>query len=165
MTFITQHSLIPIFNWLLIVEREYSEYETDTQLKAFCHYQSYSVILSRLEFYSKGTREYPNRCQGIDDTENVLSIKQCLPTPYLRRQGRLSPLEFNVRMWKLLEHWFSLLYFRITWKATSPTNYITDSGGRIKVWVFHKSFQAIPMSVKVENHLLGIRRQWPNNLV
>lgn len=59
----------------------------------------------------------------------------------------------------------TLLYFRITRKATPLTNYITDSGGRIKVWVFHKPFQAIPMSVKVENHILGISRQWPNNLL
>lgn len=48
MTFITQHRLIPTFNWLLIVEREYSAYEMDTQLKAFCHDQRCSVIFLSL---------------------------------------------------------------------------------------------------------------------
>lgn len=53
----------------------------DTQLKAFCHYLSHSIILSLVpEFYSKGTRNYPNHYQGMDDHEDVLSPKHCLTT-------------------------------------------------------------------------------------
>lgn len=83
MTHIAQHSLIPTFNWLLIVEKNYSEDEMDTQLKALCHYQVRSIISLSLvsEFYYKGTRNYPNHCQGIDDNADVLAPKHCLPTP------------------------------------------------------------------------------------
>lgn len=35
MTYIAQHSLIPTFNWLLIVEKEYSEYRMNTSWKPF----------------------------------------------------------------------------------------------------------------------------------
>lgn len=83
MTYIAQQSLIPTFNWLLIVEKEYSEYEMDTQLKALCHYQVRSIISLSLvsEFYYKGTWNYPNHCQGIDDNADVFAPKHCLPTP------------------------------------------------------------------------------------
>lgn len=61
MTDIAQHSLIPTFNWLLIVEKGYNEWKMDTQLKTFCHCLSHSIILSLVpEFYSKRTRNYPH---------------------------------------------------------------------------------------------------------
>lgn len=53
------------------------------QLQAFCYYQSPSIIFLSLvsEFYSKGTQNYPNHCQDIDDKEDVLATNHCLPTP------------------------------------------------------------------------------------
>lgn len=59
MTYIAQHSLIPTFNWLLIVEKEYSEYGHSGESLVPLPGSLYYLLISCLWILLQGNMKLP----------------------------------------------------------------------------------------------------------